>query len=172
LSRYRFVYPVEKENTASAIAACEAAWTFYGGVFRVLIPDNTKAIVATPDPLKPVLATAFREYSQARGFVVDPARVRSPQDKGRVENAVKSVRGDCFGGENLVDVESARKHARWWCEEEYGATKHRTTRRFPRRGVFRVSTSSPSSSPRCCRRPRSATTFPSGPSRRWPVTRR
>jgi transposase len=50
LSRYRFVYPVFQETTASAIEACEAAWEFYGGVFHVLIPDNTKAIVAVPDP--------------------------------------------------------------------------------------------------------------------------
>jgi len=48
-SRYRFVYECFGETTASAIEACEAAWAFFGGVFRVLIPDNTKAIVATAD---------------------------------------------------------------------------------------------------------------------------
>jgi len=40
LSRYRFVYPISEESTAAAIEACEAAWKFYGGVFRVLIPEN------------------------------------------------------------------------------------------------------------------------------------
>jgi transposase len=44
VSRYRFVYPIESETTETAIKACEAAWTFYGGVFAVLLPDNTKAI--------------------------------------------------------------------------------------------------------------------------------
>ncbi len=34
VSRYRFVYPCFPETTASAIEACEAAWEFYGGVFR------------------------------------------------------------------------------------------------------------------------------------------
>ena len=42
VSRYRFVWPIERETTESAIEACEAAWSFYGGVFRVLVPDNTK----------------------------------------------------------------------------------------------------------------------------------
>ena len=42
VSRYRFVHPCEKETTKSAIEACEAAWEFYGGVFGVLVPDNTK----------------------------------------------------------------------------------------------------------------------------------
>jgi hypothetical protein len=36
VSRYRFVWPTEEETTAAAIAACEAAWDFYGGIFRVL----------------------------------------------------------------------------------------------------------------------------------------
>jgi hypothetical protein len=59
VSRYRFVYPVWRERTEDAIAACEAAWEFYGGVFRVLIPDNTKAIVQTADPLEPLLNEVF-----------------------------------------------------------------------------------------------------------------
>jgi transposase len=49
-TRYRFVYPRFREGTAEAIEACEAAWAFFGGVFKVLIPDNTKAIVALADP--------------------------------------------------------------------------------------------------------------------------
>ena len=59
VSRYRFVYPVFRERTAEAIEACEAAWEFYGGVFRVLIPDNTKAIVQIADPLEPLIQRTF-----------------------------------------------------------------------------------------------------------------
>ena len=44
-SRHRFVYPTFEETTARAIEACEAAWDFFGGIFTVLIPDNTKAII-------------------------------------------------------------------------------------------------------------------------------
>jgi len=81
VSRYRFVYPCFQETTASAIEACEAAWEFYGGVFRTLIPDNTKAIVQDPDALAPRLTRAFLEYAQARGFQIDPTRSRRAQDK-------------------------------------------------------------------------------------------
>jgi transposase len=112
LSRYRFVYPVFRETTETAIEACEAAWAFFQGVFRVLIPDNTKAIVQRADPLEPRLTAAFLEYAQARGFVIDPTRVRRARDKARVERAVPSVREDCFGGEVLADLDQARAHAR------------------------------------------------------------
>jgi transposase len=132
VSRYRFVWPTEQETTAEAIAACEAAWEFYGGIFSVLKPDNTKAIVTTADPINPRITRAFLEYSQQRGFHVDPARVRSPQDKGRVERSVQTVRDDCFGGEELRTIVEARERALRWCEHEYGVRRHSTTRRMPK----------------------------------------
>ena len=107
MSRYRFVYPCLSETTATAIEACEAAWEFYGGVFRTLIPDNTKTIVQVADPLEPRFTRAFLEYAQARGFHIDATRARHPRDKARVERSVSTVRDDCFAGERLVDVDAA-----------------------------------------------------------------
>ena len=112
LSRYRFAWPVERETTESAIEACEAAAAFYGGFFRTLKPDGTKAIILKPDPLHATVTPAFMEYAQARGFHIDPARVRSPKDKGRVERTVRIVREDCFDGERLHTLEEARERAR------------------------------------------------------------
>jgi transposase len=82
VSRYKFVYPCWTESTETAIEACEVAWEFYDGVFGVVVPDCTKAIVHTADPLKPRIIDEFLEYAQARGFHVDPARKRRPKDKG------------------------------------------------------------------------------------------
>jgi transposase len=38
------------QTLESVIAGCEAAWSFYGGIFKVVIPDNMKAIVINADP--------------------------------------------------------------------------------------------------------------------------
>ena len=130
-SRHRFVYPCFEETTASAIEACEHAWPFFGGVFRVLLPDNTKAIVAHPDALDARINDTFLEYAQARGFVIDPARVRAPRDKGRVERAVPGVRDDCFAGETLHALTEARELAERWCRQEYGLRRHTRTQRLP-----------------------------------------
>lgn len=54
------------------------------------------------DALEPRFNDAFGEYAQHRGFVIDPARVRHPQDKPRVENGVKYVRGNFFAGEEFL----------------------------------------------------------------------
>lgn len=132
VSRYRFVYPVFEESTQTAIEACEAAWEFYAGVFDVLIPDNTKTIVQKADPLQPVFNLGFLEYAQARGFVIDAARVRTATDKARVERTVRVVAEDCYAGEVLLDLEHARQHGRHWCREDNGMRRHATTRRMPR----------------------------------------
>jgi len=132
VSRYRFVYPVFRETTETAIEACEAAWRFYGGVFDVVIPDNPKCLVQTADPLEPVINLGFLEYAQARGFVIDTARVRKATDKARVERTVRVVAEDCFGGEEPLDTEGARQHALWWCLEDNGMRRHGTTQRMPR----------------------------------------
>jgi transposase len=130
-SRHRFVYPCFTETTRDAIEACEAAWEFFGGIFKVLIPDNTKAIIGTANPLAPVIVDTFLDYMQDRGFHVDTTRVRSPKDKARVERSVQPVRDDCFAGENLHSLAEARAHARRWCLEDYGRRRHSRTQRLP-----------------------------------------
>lgn len=37
------------------IAAFEAAWAFYGGVYRAVLVDNLKAIVQHADPTEPCI---------------------------------------------------------------------------------------------------------------------
>ena len=132
LSRRRFVWPCFRETTETAIEAFEAAWEFYGGVFEVAIPDNTKAIIDQADPLEPRINVTFLEYAQARGFHIDTARVRKATDKARVERSVRYVREDCFGGERIIDLEAAQARARAWCDNAAGVRRHRRTQRIPR----------------------------------------
>jgi transposase len=73
-----------------------------------------KTIVEKADPLEPRLNQAFVEYAQARGFVIDPARVRSPQDKPRVERVVPYVRNNFFAGEAFIDLADAQRRAEVW----------------------------------------------------------
>lgn len=131
-SRHRFVWPVFRETTESAILACEEAWDYFGGIFLVLIPDNTRVIVDKADPLGARINATFLEYAQARGFHIDPARSRKPTDKARVERTVQTVRDDCFAGERLQGLEEACQRGRQWGLEEYGLRRHSTTHRLPR----------------------------------------
>lgn len=132
VSRHMFVWLTYRQTVEEVIAGCEAAWGFFGGVFRVLIPDNLKAVVQTADPSSPRLNVAFLEYAQSRGFVIDPARVRRPRDKGRVERTVQYVQGSLFAGEEFRSLEQGRQAAELWCRVTAGERVHGTTRRRPR----------------------------------------
>jgi hypothetical protein len=84
-------------------------------------------VVSTADALEPRFNQAFAEYAQDRGFLIDPARVRRPQDKPRVERTVAFVRGSWFAGEAFVDLADARRRAEAWCATTAGLRLHGTT---------------------------------------------
>jgi len=126
-SRHCFVWLSFSQTTAAVIEGCEAAWRFFGGVFRILIPDNLSAVVDKANPTDPRLNQAFVEYAQARGFLVDAARVRHPQDKPRVERMVNYVRRSFFAGETFVDLADAQRRAEVWCCSTAGLRIHGTT---------------------------------------------
>ena len=130
-SRHCFVYLSFKQTTDVVISGCEAAWAFFGGVFGVVIPDNMSSVVTKADSTDPVLNQAFVEYAQSRGFVIDPARVRAPQDKGRVERCVAFVQGSFWAGESFIDLDVAQNAATAWCRTRAGLRVHGTTHAQP-----------------------------------------
>lgn len=130
-SRYCYVYLTFRQTTEAVIAGCEAAWEFFGGVFPVFIPDNLKPVVTEADRLEPRWNREWLEYAQARGIVADPARVRSPQDKGRVENGVKFTQRSFFDGEEFLDIDDAQRRADDWSRVRAGMRVHGTTRQQP-----------------------------------------
>jgi transposase len=130
-SRHMFVYLSFRQDLPAVIAGCEAAWAFFGGVFKIIIPDNMAPVVDRAHPLEPRISAAFAEYAQDRGFVIDPARVRSPQDKPRVERMVPFVRGSFFAGEDFAGLADAQRRAEAWCTGRAGQRIHRTTRCRP-----------------------------------------
>jgi transposase len=136
-SRHMFVWLTHRETLEDVIAGCEAAWIFFGGVFRVMIPDNLSPVVAKADPTAPRFTDAFIEYAQSRGFVIDPARVRHPKDKPRVERTVSYVRGSFFAGEEFRDLADAQRHADRWCLDKAGMRIHGTIQARPLE-VFRT----------------------------------
>src|SRR5438093_11292024 len=107
LSRYCFVYLTFSQTTAEVIAGCEAAWAFFGGMFTVLVPDNLNPVVDKADRLEPRWNREWLEYAQARGLVVDAARIASPQDKGR------GVKGVTLGQVRFVVGGALAGRASW-----------------------------------------------------------
>ena len=133
MSRYQFVWPAFTQTVESVCEALDAAWRFFGGVVQRVVLDNMSAAITRAHPQDPGINPSFAEYAQTRGFFVDPARVRHPQDKARVENQVPYVRERWFAGESFSDdLTMLRASAERWCVDVAGARIHGTTRRVPR----------------------------------------
>jgi hypothetical protein len=136
-SRHRFVWPCFQETTESAIEACEEAWAFYGGIFRVLIPDNTKTIVHTADPLGARIVQAFLDYARlvacrrstrVRSRKTRPASVlcltyatMSPASASRPDVARPSLVG------GVSDDYGARRHSRQRMPREHSRPRRSLT---------------------------------------------
>ena len=108
-SRHSFVWPTFSQKLEDVIVGLEAAWAFFGGILKYLVIDNFPAAVAGADALHPRLTRGFLEYSQHRGFITDPARVRHPKDKPRVERGVQYVRERFFKGGEFRDLTHLRE---------------------------------------------------------------
>jgi len=132
-SRYTFVWPTLSQTVDDVCAGLDAAWRFFDGVVKCVIPDNASSMIVRANPTSPTLGRSFAEYVQARGVLCDAARVEHPQDKGRVENQVAYVRERWFDGEAFLGgLGEIREHASTWCAEIAGARVHGTTARVPR----------------------------------------
>ncbi|GHV96765.1 integrase [Spirochaetia bacterium] len=67
------------------------AFEYFGGVPRLLIPDNLKNAVSRVSRHESELNKTYVEMARYYGTAVLPARPYEPRDKGPVENAVKIV---------------------------------------------------------------------------------
>ena len=130
-SRHMFVWLSYSQTLAAVIAGCEAAWIFFNGAFKVLIPDNLKPVVTAADAVNPKLSSGWLDYAQHAGFVTDPARVRAPRDKPKVERAVQYVRGNFWAGENFATLEQAQAAVTRWCAGRAGMRIHGSTQARP-----------------------------------------
>jgi transposase len=130
-SRHMFVWLTFTQTTADVIEGMERAWAFFGGVFPVLIPDNLSPVVTKADATEPRFNATFLEYSQERGFLIDAARVRRPQDKARCERQVPYVRSRFFAEEDFVGLADGNRRVEAWCLQGAGTRTHRTTQCRP-----------------------------------------
>ena len=91
---------------ASGYSYAEATWTqgqedfigshvralgFFGGLPRVIQPDNLKTGVTQADYYDPEINVAYAEFARHYGVAIIPTRVKKPKDKGKCERTVLLV---------------------------------------------------------------------------------
>ena len=130
-SRHRFVRFVERQDTATWLDCHIRAFEFFGGVPRTVLLDNLKAGVVKPDLYDPTLNRAYGELERHYDFVADPAKVRTPEHKGKVERSVPVVRQQLVAGRQYLDLADANEKALTWSRTGIGLVKNGTTQEEP-----------------------------------------
>lgn len=130
-SRHRFVRFVFRMDSPTWIDCHIRALQFFEGVPGTVILDNLKSGVLKPDIYDPTLNFAYADLERHYGFVADPAKVRSPKLKGKVERVVPVVRQHLLAGRSFKDIIAANQRALSWSKDEIGQEIHGTTKRKP-----------------------------------------
>ncbi len=90
-SRYTFADVHPQQTTGWWIRGHMAAFQFFGGVPRVVVPDNPKALVTKAERFDVTLNRTYLAFARHYGVAIVPARVRRPRDKGHAEAGVPWV---------------------------------------------------------------------------------
>ena len=67
------------------------AFSYFGGVPRLLIPDNCKTATTANTRYETVLNRSYQELAEHYGTAIVPARVKKPDDKAAAEGSVRFV---------------------------------------------------------------------------------
>lgn len=79
----------EDMKTENWLACHVHAFQHFGGVVRLLIPDNCKTATIANGRYETVLNRSYQELAEYYGTAIVPARVRKPQDKSAAEASVR-----------------------------------------------------------------------------------
>ena len=92
-SQYAYVEAFINEKERSWITAHIHMYDFFGGVAKILVPDNTGTAVnhKRSDWYTKELNTTYHEMAEHYNTAVIPARVRKPRDKPNVEGSVGKI---------------------------------------------------------------------------------
>src|SRR6266545_4289976 len=126
---------VWQSNTQVWAELHERAFRRLGGTVRVIVLDNLKEGVLTPDIYDPALNPLYRDVLAHYGVVALPCRVADPDRKGKVEAGVGHAQKTPLKGLRFESLEQAQAYldrweARWADTRIHGTTKRQVAAMF------------------------------------------
>lgn len=88
---YAFAMCVPSQKTEDFLYALRRSLEYYGGVPKIVVPDNLKAAVIKADKYEPAINKALEDMGNHYGFVVVPCQPAKPKQKSKVENQVQII---------------------------------------------------------------------------------
>jgi len=131
-SRAIYVEFVPRADTVAFIQCHLHAFEHFGGMPERCLYDNTKTVVVDRNPDgSPLFNSRFLDFALRLGFRIKLCHPYRPQTKGRVESAIKYVRGNFWPTARFVDLDELNQQARAWVEGVADVRVHGTTGERP-----------------------------------------
>ncbi|HKZ79114.1 MAG TPA: IS21 family transposase [Pyrinomonadaceae bacterium] len=113
----------------------EKAFRRLGGAVRIIVLDNLREGVLTPDIYEAALNPLYRDLLAHYGAVAMPCRIKDPDRKGKVESGVGHAQRTPLKGMRFESLEEAQAYldhweARWADTRIHGTTKRQVAAMF------------------------------------------
>jgi transposase len=113
-SRRSFRRVVWKSGQREWAELHEQAFRYFGGAVRYVVLDNLKEGVIKPDLYEPELNAVYAALLAHYRCVADPARVRDPNRKGSVENAIQHTQSTALKGRRFDSLQAQNDFLEHW----------------------------------------------------------
>lgn len=90
-SGYTFVHATPSQTQEDFIYSHVQCYNFFGGVPRVVVPDNLKSAIISNNKNGIVVNESYADLNNHYSIAVEPARPRKPKDKSKAEQGVQAI---------------------------------------------------------------------------------
>ena len=90
-SGYTFVHATPSQKQEDFIYSHVLAYEFFGGVVRIVVPDNLKSAVIYNNKQGILINESYADLARHYAMAVEPARPYKPKDKAKAEQGVQGI---------------------------------------------------------------------------------
>ena len=122
---------VYNQKVSTFIDCFIEAFEYFEGIPERVKIDNLKAAILKANFYEPEYQKEFKQFADYYNFLIDPCKVRQPQEKGKVESGIKYVKNNFFKGRSFKNRNDMEYQLNEWQENVCNKRIHGTTRKVP-----------------------------------------
>ncbi len=118
-------------DTETFIQSHRAAFSYFGGVAKEYVYDQTKLVVINERYREALLNERFHQFATHHDFNVHVCEGYDPQSKGKVERGVGYVKDSFLYGDHFSDIKDVQRRSLGWLDDIANARDHEVTKKRP-----------------------------------------
>ena len=130
-SRNMFAAFTTSMDSDTFMACHISAFRYFSGIPQSLLYDNLKSVVAYRNGREPVFNRRFSDFASFYGFKIKVCNVRRGNEKGKVERAIRYIKGNFLNRtiyENFIHIKNSLRE---WLKVTANKRLHSVTRQIP-----------------------------------------